>query len=429
MNATATNALRAVALLLAIAYASHSVWTSWDELQEFGGYDLRNRVVAARVLKAGMNPYTFVFEKGMPLEWADPVARPGLPRVTVPPSALLMYMPSSGLSFDLQRNLWWVLEWCALAGGCTLLALTLRTERGRLEFVVLALFIFAGGYFWHRHLVRGQYYVFEMMLLALSAWLRTRRSSEACSGVCLGLAIALRPTLAVAAVLLWLLRERRMALTAAGTSALCVLATLPWSGTQVWWSYLQGMQWHEQDIKPANMQAVFFEFPSKIEGVNPSAWLPDLSANLTFPAALRNLAQEYPSLAFLEPAALWAKAACAALLLAFALFLLKGRHRILRLRNAIALSFCCGLAVDYFLPVRWGYVDVVLLVPLALLWPTVLHRKRSPGLAWLWIGGLILGFALSEDLGGLFRNWLFGAGTFGILCLLLRRRTSLSRQT
>src|SRR5207253_10639814 len=51
----------------------------------YAGVDLRNRVVGARVLLAGEDPYAFRWQPGLPLELLDPVYDPKAHRLTVPP--------------------------------------------------------------------------------------------------------------------------------------------------------------------------------------------------------------------------------------------------------------------------------------------------------------------------------------------------------
>src|SRR5438046_2318783 len=55
------------------------------------GADLRNRVVGARVMLAGYDPYTFLWQPGMPEEWLDPVREAKVHRLTVPPPTLWLY--------------------------------------------------------------------------------------------------------------------------------------------------------------------------------------------------------------------------------------------------------------------------------------------------------------------------------------------------
>src|SRR3954470_14128773 len=57
-----------------------------DVTGTYGGIDVRNRCVGARVLTAGMDPYTFRWQPGMPDTLLDPRHPAEVPRVTVPPT-------------------------------------------------------------------------------------------------------------------------------------------------------------------------------------------------------------------------------------------------------------------------------------------------------------------------------------------------------
>src|SRR5207249_2402179 len=62
------------------------IWT-YRDMRTYSGDDLRNRVVGARVMLAGYDPYTFVWQPGMPEEWLDPVYD-NVHRLTVSPPTL-----------------------------------------------------------------------------------------------------------------------------------------------------------------------------------------------------------------------------------------------------------------------------------------------------------------------------------------------------
>src|SRR4051812_29145166 len=61
--------LFAVALLLTLLAAGQTLL----DVTCYSGVDFRNRVVGARVLLRGENPYTFRWQPGMPEELFDPV--------------------------------------------------------------------------------------------------------------------------------------------------------------------------------------------------------------------------------------------------------------------------------------------------------------------------------------------------------------------
>ena len=60
--------------------------------------------------------------------------------------------------------------------------------------------------------------------------------------------------------------------------------------------------------------------------------------------------------------------------------------------SALLVSFCFVQATDHFLPVRWGYNDVLYLAPLAVLAPP-LSRPRGRVLLFVVVAALLLGHA------------------------------------
>src|SRR5437899_1372777 len=50
--------------------------STYRDVCTYPGDDLRNRVVGARVMLAGYDPYTFAWQSGMPEELLDPVHEP-----------------------------------------------------------------------------------------------------------------------------------------------------------------------------------------------------------------------------------------------------------------------------------------------------------------------------------------------------------------
>src|SRR5262249_10356285 len=80
-------------------------------------------------------------------------------------------------------------------------------------------------------------------------------------------------------------------------------------------------------------------------------------------------------------------------------------------RLGVGLVICFALATDFFLPHRWGYVDVMLLLPLAVLWPALWDHSNTSRVALLFLGvGLVAGACLVPQLSlyyaTLTRSWL-----------------------
>ena len=227
----------AITSIIALSY-------SINDLFEYAGIDLRNRVVGARALIQSLDPYKIEWRSGMPLELADMFQRyPGVTRVTAAPPLLLLYMPFAELPYRTQQLIWWVLQWTALGITIVVFARSFRSEVDRKVFLLIAVVCFVGSWFWRLHVERGQYYIFSTMLLSLDlALLRDEGQRPKWLGIPSGIAVAIKPTNIVLFPMLWFLGERRAALVAAFASALVVAASLYPIGPQVWSSFLTAIQ-------------------------------------------------------------------------------------------------------------------------------------------------------------------------------------------
>ena len=362
----------AAALVLAIA-------TSLGDAMAFAGFDLRPKVLGARALLLGLDPYvvaTLRWTSATPPELADPqtvfYAGKDLSRVTYPPSLLLLYMPFATLPYKVQRLLWWGMEWAAmLAAICVLCAATPR--RFRLAFLVAAIGAFACSYFWRWHAERGQYYVFVVLLLSLdllalrAAVLRPR----AWLGAPTGVALAFRPTIAVVVPLLWIMGERRAAVTAILTAATVMIATLPFAGAQEWEHYFDNAATmaRQQMVGGKEFFSVSLPPPAGasflIEGYDfhPGQELQLVGRN----AAIAGLVR--------QPWALRLSVALALLLsvgAVVAMLWLQAQRAPRELRLLLFVSL--PVLLDYTVPMRWLYVDVAFLPVLAVLLPAAIRR-------------------------------------------------------
>ena len=142
-------ALFTVAVVLAFFTAGLTLL----DAARYCGVDFRNRVVGARVLLRGENPYTFRWRPGMPDELLDPVfdTRTPLHRLTVPPTTLCLFVPVAGLPYLALRLLSWAAEWSALLASVALLARTVPGQRLRFYFLLASGYFFVPAYFWRLH--------------------------------------------------------------------------------------------------------------------------------------------------------------------------------------------------------------------------------------------------------------------------------------
>jgi len=230
------------ALVLALAV---SFWIDADNAGQGGAIDLRNRVTGARVLAAGLDPYTYKWTRDQPEIYCDPYNNPHMTvsKTTSSPALLALTLPLASLPYRSAQYLWFVTQWALLLGTGWLWWQAAGGRRERLLFgAIFAAFTFGVG--WRLHAERGQCYILFTFLLAL--WLagtwRAGRGWAFAAGFAAGtLALARPPCLLLLPVLAWRRRDQLPGL-AAGL-ALGLVAPMLFVGA-IWGDYGHGMQQH-----------------------------------------------------------------------------------------------------------------------------------------------------------------------------------------
>jgi hypothetical protein len=398
------NRERSLVILLlagAIALAALAFRTSWQDVHQYGGTDLRGRVAGARAMLAGENPYRMPPNSQLPesLQDVERWRHPSLMTpLSVPPTLLAVYGAFAGLPYPTQRLIWFALSWAALLVSIAVLAARVTDRNLRIAFIAMSLVFVAAAPSWRLHVERGQYYVFLLLLMSIAAHRALARSRDDwMAGALLGLAVALRPTLVVALILFWILRWRRAAVAGIVSAAVCVALTLPVAGISVWRDYpkaVSGWQhevmfgdWSDWSKAPPPPEKML------VDGGDFRTILYPRSANLT---SLVFLSLIRSGLHLQAPAPLWLAINDTLALIAIgapALFLWRRRAQ-MSSTAILTGSLTLALFGEYFLPVRWGYADVCLILPLCFLLPYLWPRR------WFLIGiaaAMMIGeFAISQ---------------------------------
>jgi hypothetical protein len=383
-------------LAVAVAIALANVAVTWRDVHTFGGTDLRARVVGARALMLGLDPYR-PLPPSARHEWLfDPhgIFR-DISRCPYAPPLLALYALVCWLPYGAQRLLWFAIEWAALLVSIAWLSRTMRPPAARPWFVVLALVFFAGGSFWRLHVERGQYYALVLLLFAWAASALARGGDGWKAGLPLGIAAALRPTVIVVAAPLWLLGYRRAAAGAAATTAAIVALLLPFTGIVFWQDYTRLVDTLERAV-PRLPAIVSMPYAGRVEGADFTRVLDHRSSNANVHLAMVHLAERtgWPPQALLPAIA---KGGCALALGALLALAARGRRARWSPRTALAVALTVVMVTDHFLPVRWGYTDTLYLAPLALLLP-FMRRRRGRVLLFVVLAGLAFGHGLVEPL-------------------------------
>ncbi|HEV8015395.1 MAG TPA: O-fucosyltransferase family protein [Stellaceae bacterium] len=360
-----------MAVAIAIGFSFH-------DLLVYPGIDLRNRIVGAREILEGLDPYTFEWDPSMSTWLADPGRQyGGINILTAPPTVLFAYIPFAGFSGYTQHIIWWVLQWLALAGCTYALARGFRDPRRQLAFLLVAAVCFAGSWFWRLHVERGQYYVFLTLLLCLDIMaLREVGKSRRWLGIPTGFLVAFRPTAIVLPVLLWLMGERRAATRSALMAAFLLAASVAIVGPATWRHFVDTVdRWSQQEIDPTFAIKRFPEpkyfAPRDLEGLHFGDALPSYSDATSFGALI--------GAPWVIPARPFAYALV--YLGSSVLMWLMARRRALSRDMLLLVLAATAALTDFIVPIRHVYGDVAFLPVVALSLAVLPLRPFFVGLA------------------------------------------------
>ena len=417
--ATLSAAQRAVV----VSAAAFVVWffaATVSDATQFHGVDLRPKVLGARVLLDGKNPYTYDWKPGMSETLLDPRRRhPGPPRLTYSPPLLLFYAPLARIGYGAQRIFWFGAEWVGMLATAAVAARLAAGQRARVWLVAIAAFAFAGNWLFRLHVERGQYYVFVALLLAIALVHVCERRERLSTAAVLGLAIALRPTFGLIPLLLFVAGRRRLAVTSLAAAAAIGLVTLPFYGIDGWKGYLTVVRYHTElgDVAIARDFGPAIPVPKMAEGLDLWTCLTPHTGNVSFAALYTDLLQPRLGPGLLHPLS---KGLTLASAIAGAALVRWGSARKLPLRYRLAIILSATFAADFFLAAeRHSYVDVMLLPLVALLLPAWTRaRALAAGFAVLLLGlaaGTTFAFHVAADRGASMGYWSSWVRTAGIL--------------
>ncbi len=104
-----------VLFILALAFTAIALVVDIDSTLTYIGTDLRNRVVAGRLVLQGIDPYFFKWQPSLSERLYDPLDIPGelLSKVSVPPTVIALHSIIAPLSYLQQKVIWLIVQWVA----------------------------------------------------------------------------------------------------------------------------------------------------------------------------------------------------------------------------------------------------------------------------------------------------------------------------
>lgn len=402
---------------------------SMGDVIKYGGVDLRNKVVGAREFWIGIDPYKSQ-SKPPTNDWLlDPARRyPGPSNATVTPPVLMFYGVIAWLPYSIQRWIWAILEWFAMLASILLLARTIGSHKIRYVFLTSSMLFFLSGYFWRLHVERGQYYIFLTFLLSLAIYLELHLNRLKSSALVFGLLAAMRPTFFLAIPLFLIFKKYKKSYFMLATFIICIGVTILICGIKPWVSYFKNVEKKEAVIIDHNFQDRYYgarhPVPDEAEGIKTTIAMPGHACNETFIGVCKDN-PKFDKLISSFNLSIINKLMClVTIIIGFVLAYLSSKNHY---GNRFSLIFIITLiiSIDYFVPERYPYVDVLFLPIWGLIVPVMFYHAVS---VWFYIT-ILLSFALNQGLwffsgaaGVLARSLLFmGSVILLILCLIIRK--------
>jgi hypothetical protein len=369
--------LLAAAVVVGIGVALRGFAVDSLNVRLYGTVDLRPRVVGARLLHQGLDPYTFRWSPRYPETLHDLMADPEFPysRVSMTPPVVLLHEVTASLPYATQRVLWFYAQWLCLLGSLWLLTAAAPTLNRKLAIWAAGLLFLPASFAWHLHVERGQMYILYVFFVSLAYWLWVRGGERGplLGGFVLGLSAVFRPHMLLMVVPMAIYRQWRGLTGTLLGFALCLLVSLPLTGVSVWHSYSASMKSaaavHE-GLKPDAKAPPPGLSPEPVEGLD------NMTNYLLAPGLIDSSLQS----ALHELGVMGRKATLHELTagLGLVVLLLAVAWYFYRSQPSAALTFLAGTMLivlgDYFTPsIRGPYNNVLWLLPVCFL---ILYSER-----------------------------------------------------
>ena len=411
-NSNTTSQLGAIALLiLALVVSAHMIVVDLRNTLRYGGTDMRGHVVGARLLTRGLDPYYYLWTPGDAQELLDPVDF----RVTLTPALLWTYGLIAEQPYPTLRFAWLVGQWSLLSLSLAVLARVNTTRQRAVVLFGVALLAIAANPAWRLHVERGQLYVVWLAMLTAAYAFASQKTTrgELIAGGLIGMAVCMRPPLALLVIPMLLLRRQRLAYATGAATVLSLAFFLTVARPAAWTSYLSTMLSTKSQNYQGATERPEIAYPAVIEGL---ANLKDTAEIHGVDASIRAVTEIFTGTAPSPPQLI---TALLITISAYATILHNAARRTSGpLPNSTDLVFISGsvlvLVAELFVhPQRFIYIDVQMLVPIILIGKHLPTNKFTAVCAYLL---LLAAFAAATPI---FGRVFEAIGSFSLLIIAI----------
>ncbi len=353
---------------------------------KYGAIDLRNRVVGARLLLKGEDPYYFKWNNDTPEYYVDardffkdlPVSR-----VTVTPSFLLLHASFAKINYKTQQILWAIFQWMMLIFVIVIFSKIADSEIKSKIIWIIGLLLIAGSFFWRLYIEKGQLYIFYVFLIVLAYWISKKdfKYNLLIAGIMLGFTLSLRPPVILMGIPFLIYRKWKVIVGGiigiiTGISSSFIIADF-----SVWQNYFSAMKiqelFHLGIIKSSIGLHPNFNM---IEGVKNSVLSGDLPM---IDSSFQEMFRRYLDVQ-VQSNILWISLII--LILSFSIFLFRKRKQEISIEMIFLIGLTLVFLSEFFLPAaRLSYNNVIWLPLLSfiIIIPKDMKRLLNFGLIFL----------------------------------------------
>ncbi len=325
-----------------------------------GSSDLRNRIVGARLMKYGINPYFYTWKEEEPETFIDPFHNPEiLPnRVAVTPLSLAFHnlLPNE---YSSTVKVWYFLSWGAFITSAFILTHFQENSFNKFSQILIFL-LFSVQTGWYIHLTLGQIYVWYVLLFSITVFI-FQKGYKKLPMTILGITILLRPFYVLFLIPIWFFRKNQLKNISVGIFTSIIFAILI-SGVMPWKSYILSMLQHTNIDRMNYFNFDFIKYyPTVIEDIHFFN-----NHRQIYPVDKQNLMYVLNSEYFRLPQIFWREITIL-FLSVIVYFNYKIKEAVIS-PTIILVGFIIVLGVELLTPIpRYDYYNIQLLIPLAIL--------------------------------------------------------------